>query len=64
MLAVTDGDREGGPGDAAEPTQVRQNRGHGHADLPARAGCAVQSQGALRFLDDLREYSTSPSPRT
>lgn len=55
MGTVADGDREGGPGDATEPAQVRQDRGHGHADLPARARRALQPQGALRLLDDLRE---------
>ena len=33
--APPDGDREGGRGVAAEPTQVRQDRGHGYADLLA-----------------------------
>lgn len=55
MWAVADGDCEGGPGAAAESTQVRQDRGHGHADLPARARGALQPQGALRLLDDLCE---------
>ena len=54
-LASTDGDREGGRGVAAEPAQVRQDRGHGHADLPARACCAFQPQRAICSLDDLCE---------
>ncbi|RMB92167.1 hypothetical protein DUI87_31278 [Hirundo rustica rustica] len=39
-----DPDREGRPSLLHEPSQVRQNRGHGHDDPPARTRCAVQPQ--------------------
>ena len=42
-----------------EPSQIWQDRGHGHDDPPAWAWSAVQPQRALCSLDDLREHPST-----
>ena len=53
---LLDSDSERGSNLPHESSQIRQDRGHGHDDPPARARSAVQPQRALCSLDDLCEF--------
>lgn len=58
-LVFTDSDGKGWGHPADEPSQVRHDGGHGHADAPQRGVRLVQPAQTLLGLDDLRESTST-----